>query len=452
MGRHNYKIWLIPAIIIGFNCLAFIVILAISINKESKPSPATDTVSGDSPVSFAGEYETEEAGQAEGDRTGDEPTEPEEAEDKPGLDESIYDDEVEEADQGSGYVLLLTSSDSDLRVRIADTNGGDPSDMNWTVTVTRTGEDQEETDASSESTEEVYETTGDSGDGILYLDEVQPGSYNVVADNGSGIVESSSITVKPRIRYTASAGIRSIVMQESDIDAATEDTGSTPEEKESEAESQGEGTEQPSGISLPQGTLGIDVSKYNKEIDWNAVRSSGVEFAIIRAGYRGSSTGVLVEDPYFGKNLAGAKAAGIKIGVYFFTQAITPGEAAEEAEAVASLVNASDLSLPVFLDVESSGNSNGGRADPLDKAARTEIVRTFCETAEGLGYDAGVYANKTWMTKYLDMEQLAPYTKWLAQYRAEGPTYEGDYSIWQYTSNGSVDGINGRVDLDIFIK
>ena len=233
-------------------------------------------------------------------------------------------------------------------------------------------------------------------------------------------------------------------MQESQIDAAAEDTALTSEEKQNEGEFD--------GISLPQGTRGIDVSKYNKEIDWAKVKASGIEFAIIRAGYRGSGSGVLVEDPYFRQNLAGAKAAGVKIGVYFFTQAVNEAEAAEEAEAVASLVNASDLALPVFLDVESSGNVNGGRADGLDVATRTAVVKSFCETAQSLGYRAGVYANKTWMTGKLNMEELAPYEKWLAQYRTSGPTYKGDYSIWQYTSNGSVDGIQGRVDLDILVK
>ena len=265
-------------------------------------------------------------------------------------------------------------------------------------------------------------------------------------------METSSINIKPKIKYKESSGIRSIVLQESQIDAKVEDTAPDPVEKEAEAESEGEGTESPADINLPQGTLGIDVSKYNKEIDWTRVKASGIDFVIIRAGYRGSSSGVLVEDPYFRQNLAGAKAAGLRIGVYFFTQAINADEAREEAQAVASLVNSSDLSLPVFLDVESSGNSNGGRADPLDTISRTEIVRTFCETAESLGYRAGVYANKTWMNKRLDMNALTPYTKWLAQYRAAGPTYDGDYSIWQYTSSGTVDGISGRVDLDILVK
>ena len=460
MRQSNRKIWLIPALIIGFNCLAFIVILAISINRErgGGASDYTNTVSEDaSGASLSGS--TGSANISYDDM--DEAYSASDDIEAVGLDESFYDDDADyEPDLSSGYVLLLTSSESDLRIQMVDSTGKGASDMNWVARVRKLSDEAGEvsdSDGDIDSDDEnkyvdEFEAEDDDEDGIIYLDEMSPGSYDVVVDNGSGIVEASSITIKPKIRYTASAGIRSIVMQESDIDAAVEDTASTPDEKEDEAESEGEGTESPADIALPQGTLGIDVSKYNKEIDWNRVRSSGIEFAIIRAGYRGSSTGVLVEDPYFRQNLAGAKAAGMRIGVYFFTQAVNPDEAREEAEAVASLVNASDLSLPVFLDVESSGNVNGGRADLLDTVTRTEVVRTFCETAENLGYSAGVYANKTWMTNRLDMSSLAPYTKWLAQYRAEGPTYEGDYSIWQYTSSGSVDGINGRVDLDVLIK
>lgn len=449
-GHGKYRIWLIPALIIGFNCLAFIIVLAISLNKGKKSSPVADgSVSEDTIIEESGdpygEPEREDEGSAES-----------AVESDAVLSDSFYEeDPIDDRAYSSGYVLLLTSSEADLMIRILDNTGNPASGMEWTARVAKLSEstaDPEIESSEPESYEEEFEADDEDGDGVIYLDEMAPGDYNVVVDNGSGIVETSSINIKPKIKYKESSGIRSIVLQESQIDAKVEDTAPDPVEKEAEAESEGEGTESSADINLPQGTLGIDVSKYNKEIDWTRVKASGIDFVIIRAGYRGSSSGVLVEDPYFRQNLAGAKAAGLRIGVYFFTQAINADEAREEAQAVASLVNSSDLSLPVFLDVESSGNSNGGRADPLDTISRTEIVRTFCETAESLGYRAGVYANKTWMNKRLDMSALTPYTKWLAQYRAAGPTYDGDYSIWQYTSSGAVDGISGRVDLDILVK
>ncbi|MBQ4481645.1 MAG: glycoside hydrolase family 25 protein [Lachnospiraceae bacterium] len=436
MDRRQHVIWLIPVLIIGLSCLLFLFLLFNSRKKDAAdtgmngtPAAAEDTVT----VSGDETERDDEAGIL------DHAPEKPETEKLSALDESFYDDpDEDEKAENHGYVLLLTSSESDLKIQMVDSLGDSPSGMNWTASVTK-----------KDDPAGGFEASDDDGDGVIYLDEMAPGEYSVEVTNGSGIVETSSINIKPRIRYTASSGIRSIVMQEKDIDVSSEDTAFSPEEREEEPDTRDEGV--PEAASLPKGSLGIDVSKYNKDIDWERVRASGIEFAIIRAGYRGSGTGVLVEDPYFRQNLAGAKAAGMKIGVYFFTQAISTEEAKEEAEAVASLVNAADLSLPVFLDVESSANSNGGRADPLDPLTRTGIVRAFCEECENLGYSAGVYANKTWMTGKLIMSELSPYTKWLAQYRAAGPTYDGDYSIWQYTSSGTVDGITGRVDLDIYL-
>ena len=414
MRRRASRLWLIPAVIIGFNCLAFILVLILATHRaEDKRSEEQPDIPVSADMLSADSADMTDAG----------------------LDESFYEEDIPEEDiyaYSSGYVLLLTSSESDLQIQILKDDGSAASGIRW------------EADVSDDSGENEFKAYDEDEDGIIYVGEIEAGDYSVEVFDGIGITERSGISVKPKIRYTASSGIRSIVMQESQINAAAEDTALTSEDKKEESGF--------SGIELPAGTLGIDVSKYNKSIDWERVRAAGVEFAIIRAGYRGSSTGVLVEDPYFRQNLVGAKEAGVKTGVYFFTQAVNEAEAREEAEAVASLVNVRDLSMPVFLDVESSGNAHGGRADGLDIATRTAVVKAFCEAAEELGYDAGVYANKTWMTKYLNMEELAPYTKWLAQYNTAGPTYTGDYSIWQYTSSGTVDGIQGRVDLDILVK
>ena len=191
--------------------------------------------------------------------------------------------------------------------------------------------------------------------------------------------------------------------------------------------------------------LGIDVSKWNGTIDWNAVRNSGVTFAIIRCGYRGSSTGALIEDPTFRTNISNAKAAGIKVGVYFFTQAINEVEAIEEASMVLGLISGQGLSYPVFLDVESA---SGGRANGLDSGTRTAVIRAFCQTIRNSGVSAGVYANKTWLNEKMRASELSAYTIWLAQYAAT-PTYSGRYQMWQYTSKGSVAGIKGNVDMDV---
>ena len=192
--------------------------------------------------------------------------------------------------------------------------------------------------------------------------------------------------------------------------------------------------------------FGIDVSKWNKEIDWNAVAASGVDFAIIRCGYRGSKTGALVEDPYFRQNIEEAQKAGVKVGVYFFTQATTEVEAIEEASMVLALCKGQKLALPVFIDTEGAGGS--GRADGLDVETRTVVCEAFCRTIENSGFNAGVYASKNWYENNLETERLEDYTIWLAQYSREA-TYEGKYDLWQYTSAGTVEGIGTRVDLNM---
>lgn len=192
------------------------------------------------------------------------------------------------------------------------------------------------------------------------------------------------------------------------------------------------------------GMLGIDVSKFNTITNWNAVKNSGVNFVIIRCGYRGSSVGSLIEDPKFKANIQGATAAGIKVGIYFFTQALDEREAVEEASMVLELVKNYKISYPIFLDVESSG----GRADAIDKSTRTAVCKAFCQTIQNKGYTAGIYANKSWLETKLDPSALSAYKIWLAQYRSS-PTYAGRYDLWQYSSTGRINGITGDVDMDL---
>lgn len=197
---------------------------------------------------------------------------------------------------------------------------------------------------------------------------------------------------------------------------------------------------------LQQGgaTAGIDVSKWQGDIDWDAVKDAGIDFVIIRLGYRGSSSGVLVEDSYYEQNIKGATAAGIKVGVYFFTQAITEAEAIEEASMCVELVSGYKLTYPIFIDTESSG----GRADSLSVSARTKIIQAFCKTIASAGYKAGVYASKNWYENKLTASSLSSYYIWVAQY-STACTYTGTYHMWQHSSSGYINGISGRVDLDI---
>lgn len=192
------------------------------------------------------------------------------------------------------------------------------------------------------------------------------------------------------------------------------------------------------------GIMGIDVSKHNGGIDWNAVRNSGVGFVIIRCGYRGSATGVLVEDQKFRENIQGASAAGLKVGIYFFSQAVNEVEAVEEASMAVSLIKNYKITYPVYMDVESAN----GRADGMDAGTRTQVINAFCRTISNSGYTAGVYSNTTWLGSRMNAGALGGYKIWLAQYAA-APTYGGRYEMWQYSSKGAIPGISGDVDLNI---
>ena len=197
--------------------------------------------------------------------------------------------------------------------------------------------------------------------------------------------------------------------------------------------------------SLNTGTvMGIDISKHNGNIDWNAVKNSGVQYVILRCGYRGSASGVLVEDQKFKSNIQGATAAGLKVGIYFFSQAVNEVEAVEEASMTLSLIKKYRITYPVYIDVESAN----GRADGISKEARTSVINAFCQTIRNSGYTPGLYANKNWLTEKINTGALGGCKIWLAQY-AKTPTYTGRYDLWQYRSDGKVSGISGKVDLNI---
>ena len=197
-------------------------------------------------------------------------------------------------------------------------------------------------------------------------------------------------------------------------------------------------------LNTGSGILGIDVSTWNGTIDWNKVKSSGVSYVIIRTGFRGSTQGALVEDNRFRQNIKGATNAGLKVGVYFFSQAVNEVEAVEEASMVLSQIKGYSLAYPVFIDVEPSG----GRADKIDVGTRTKVVNAFCQTIQNSGYKAGIYANKTWFSEKLNTSALSGYKIWLAQYNTH-VTYTGRYDMWQYSEKGKINGISGNVDMNL---
>ena len=197
--------------------------------------------------------------------------------------------------------------------------------------------------------------------------------------------------------------------------------------------------------------LGIDVSFYNKGINWPAVKAQGIDFAILRAGGRGWETGLIYPDSCFAQNLRNAKAAGIDLGVYFYSTAVTAKEAVDEANFVLSCLNGTELEYPIFFDIEQSGDYPKGRCDRLSKAERDEIIAAFCKRIRDAGYRTGVYSGLYFFEEHVAYNSIEPHMIWLANYTRGGrlPNFSGRYDIWQFTEKGTVNGIRGIVDMNV---
>jgi len=195
--------------------------------------------------------------------------------------------------------------------------------------------------------------------------------------------------------------------------------------------------------------MGIDVSEWQGDIDWAAAAADGVHFVMLRAGRRGYTEGGLFIDERFEEYYAGAKEAGLKVGVYFFSQAITADEAEEEALFLLDILGGRALDLPVAFDWEIP--SRDGRTAGLDGGVLTECALRFCEIIESAGYIPMIYSSLTLAYLHYSPEGISQYPFWLAQY-AEAPSYRYKFSMWQYSDTGSVAGITGDVDLNLWIK
>ena len=336
-----------------------------------------------------------------------------------------YEKKLLEANEKALY-FVTTSVEQDLRIQILDSSGAVVTGVPFVINLKDKGsyKDQDK-------------------DGIIYISGLNAGEYEVTLSEVSDyeVPKPTLVSVKDKVEYTAIPDITLLMKTEADIIAEEEDT------EYKDALEDADDTEIVDIRDLGgEGQMGIDVSKWNGSIDWDRVRNAGITYAIIRCGYRGSSTGTLVEDPYFRENMQGALNAGLKVGVYFFTQATNEVEAVEEASMAIALCRDYRVNYPVFIDTEGAGGN--GRADGLDMETRTKVCQAFCQTVEDAGYTGGIYGSRNWFRTRLRMDALADHVIWLAEYR-EKPVYAGNYHFWQYTSSGNVDGIEGRVDLDI---
>ena len=332
----------------------------------------------------------------------------------------------EEVDEGAIRVnLIATSVEKDMRVMVAGTDGKPIEGQFFKIIVNE---------------EDEYKDL--DRDGIIYVADLKAGEYQVSLKEQPGFVVPASpmpVKVKARVEYVAIGDISLLIKTEEEVDALAEDAGRIMDNMDFAGATEFRAT--------TNAMAGIDVSRWNEEINWNKVKDEGVKYAIIRTGYRGSVTGALVEDWYFKKNVEGATAAGIPVGLYFFTQATTEVEAVEEASMVLSLCKNYNITYPIFIDTEGAGGN--GRADNLDKKTRTSICQAFCQTIRSAGYQAGIYASKNWLKNNIDTSVLPDNIYiWLAEY-GDAVTYDGKYHMWQYTSSGRILGIEGRVDLNL---
>lgn len=194
--------------------------------------------------------------------------------------------------------------------------------------------------------------------------------------------------------------------------------------------------------------LGIDVSRYQGDVDWEQVKAAGVEFAMIRVGFRGyGESGKLVEDAKAKQNYENATAAGIKVGVYFFSQAVSVEEAEEEANYLLELINGWQLEMPVAYDWECLAADY--RTVGVAPQTVTDCAKAFCEVIGQAGYDTMIYFNPSQSRDMMYLEELVDYGFWLAMY-SDQMTYEYKVDMWQYTKEGKVPGIKGNVDINLY--
>lgn len=197
-------------------------------------------------------------------------------------------------------------------------------------------------------------------------------------------------------------------------------------------------------------TIAIDVSEFQTDINWAAVREAGVRVVMIRVGYRGYGSGKLVEDAKFREYVENALSENLRVGVYFYTQGINMAEGVEEARFVLDIIKDYNITCPVAIDTEAL-YVDDARTNDLDNTARTDVVVGFCDTVKEAGYTPMIYTNRNWLVQMLDVTRLGGYKIWYAHYTNQ-PDLPYEYIGWQYTDSGTLNGVSGSVDLNVWFE
>ena len=196
---------------------------------------------------------------------------------------------------------------------------------------------------------------------------------------------------------------------------------------------------------------GVDLSRYNSDIDFAKAKAAGIDYAMIRCGYRAYGSGLLTKDTSYDKYMTGALTNNMDVGVYFYSQAINRDEAVEEANYVLDLIRPYNVTYPVAIDIEAIENDSF-RQEKLSAAELTDVVIAFCDTIKSAGYTPLIYSNLLYFMDNVELSRLESYDKWFAGYQTASPYYPYKYTMWQYTSTGTVSGISGNVDINICFK
>ena len=327
--------------------------------------------------------------------------------------------------------LKIVSVERDMRVQILDYRGEPMEGESFSVLLRKPG------------TNEYIEATDDDMDGIVYMESLEPGEYLVSLKPVDGLKvpdSEESVRVPENVEYVYIEDIELYLKDDTELSAGLDDLMIVSAEGDADKKQSTKiGTDDTHAY-------GIEISSANGEVDWQKVYDSGIRFVMLRAGYRGAVTGDLIVDTSFKENARNAFRAGLDVGAYFESQAITEREAVEEASALAYLCEELHINYPLTIRIDQAGGN--GRADSLDTDTRTGIAETFCQTIKNIGYTPCVYASKNWLNANLNSKRMEKYNVWLAELRSV-PTYEGYYEIWEYSTKGKIDGVTGDAALNI---
>ena len=283
-------------------------------------------------------------------------------------------------------------------------------------------------------------------DGVIYIGNLEPVEYSVNLVPMTGYVvpdNSTKITVKGELSYEKISDINLIINDESEVVSRMEDT------RVYSASAMGS-IDRIDDMSVKEyAAYGIDVSSKDESIDFKELYDSGIRFVMLRAGYRGAKSGAIVKDTAFDDNAAMAKRAGLDVGAYFFSQAVSEIEAVEEASALIKICEGAYVNYPLAIVVDSAGGI--GRADGLSSDRRNQYAIAFAKTVKNSGYESMIYESAAWLNDNENAKSLEKFGIWLGDYN-EIPTYEGLYDFWQYTDTGELSTIDGNRIITVDLR